>query len=338
MGSRPLYQRGIEILKIISVLLFSVVVLSGLLIWLGISVVVTNRLLNMSKEIKNFPPNHQHGQQVTDQGEDEIGYLSKTINIFLRELKIAYEKIEIERVKATHVSKLASLGEMSASIAHEINNPLGIISGNLVILDRFREQPEKFLQKIEAMKKASMRVEKIVRGLKRFARTTDGTDRKVSAVEDILREALFITEAKSKRSGVEIQVDLEDQLYIFADEVEIEQVLINLINNAVDAIKNLPEKWIRVEGRLINGEVSICVIDSGSGIAPELEEKLFLPFFTTKTVGEGTGLGLSIIKGILDHHSGSIQIKRGLPNTCFEVRIKSYVQIESQEVPVKIAA
>jgi len=97
---------------------------------------------------------------------------------------------------------------------------------------------------------------------------------------------------------------------------------VNLINNAVDATKDQEARWVKVALSTDGDEVLIQVIDSGNGISPELEEKLFQPFFTTKPVGEGTGLGLSITKGIIEKHNAKILLNRSLPNTCFELRFK----------------
>ena len=104
------------------------------------------------------------------------------------------------------------------------------------------------------------------------------------------------------------------------DEIEIEQVLVNLINNGIDAVKNLPEKWVRVTIFEDPTQVILQISDSGSGIPEKIRHRLFDPFFTTKGVGEGTGLGLSIAKGILDEHHATISVLAEAPHTCFEIR------------------
>ncbi|MFN8846301.1 MAG: sensor histidine kinase [Bdellovibrionales bacterium] len=109
---------------------------------------------------------------------------------------------------------------------------------------------------------------------------------------------------------------------ILCDSIEIEQVLVNLINNGIDAASKTDEKWVYINIFDEKNELVIQIIDSGNGIPPEIEEKIFQPFFTTKAVGEGTGLGLSIVKGILDQHKAQIQLRRDIKNTCFEVRFR----------------
>jgi C4-dicarboxylate-specific signal transduction histidine kinase len=117
-------------------------------------------------------------------------------------------------------------------------------------------------------------------------------------------------------------VKIETNSRISCDSVEIEQVMVNLINNAIDAGKNTPEPWVRIHAFDDSDQVVIRVIDSGPGVPAEIEARLFEPFFTTKEVGEGTGLGLSISKGILTQHKASLQLNRAMEHTCFEIRFQ----------------
>ena len=217
-------------------------------------------------------------------------------------------------------SKLASLGEMSAGIAHEINNPLAIISGSVNLLVKFREDTEKFNRKIELVQKSVVRISKIITGLRKFSRSGDKADAKIQRLSDVVKEALVMTEAKIKNQNVAFEVDLRSDAEILCNDIEIEQVIINIVGNAVDAIENLSDKWIKLEVFEENQSVTLRVTDSGNGIPPEIRSKLFDPFFTTKIVGKGTGLGLAITKGILDEHKATIEIVADHPHTCFEIR------------------
>jgi PAS domain S-box-containing protein len=235
------------------------------------------------------------------------------------------KKIETQRIQFVHTAKLASLGEMSAGIAHEINNPLAVILGNIQLLEKFKDQEEKFNSKIKSIEKSAYRIEKIVNGLKKFSRSSGSSGAnhyKLENLKDIINESIDIAESKAKRNSVAIKINMENKLFINCDSLEIEQVIVNLINNAVDAVKELKEKWVMINGFRDKNEVVIQVIDSGNGISVELEEKLFQPFFTTKPVGDGTGLGLSISKGIVESHLASIKLNRNFSNTCFEMRFK----------------
>jgi signal transduction histidine kinase len=229
-------------------------------------------------------------------------------------------ELEIEKAKSLQNAKLASLGEMSAGVAHEINNPLGIISGTAVLLQKHIDDPLKLAPKIEIIEKATARIAKIVSGLKKFSRNTDKKEFRVMELEPLVAEALGMLESKRRRSDIHIAtISAATKTLVNCDEVEIGQVILNLVNNAIDAISSLPEKWIKIEFENRPSSVVLKITDSGSGIPDDVASKMFNPFFTTKKVGEGTGLGLAIVKGILDEHKATIQLQRSSPNTCFEI-------------------
>jgi len=243
--------------------------------------------------------------------------------------EIALEsQITVERARSAQNAKLASLGEMSAGVAHEINNPLSIIVGTIPLLGKFKDDPVKFAGKLGAIARAADRIERIVRGLKKFSRSSEGNVHKSELLKDLVNEALVLVDAKSRRHLTPITADVADELRIICDAVEIEQVLINLINNGIDAAKSSQEKWVKIHAFAENSEVVLRVFDSGPGIQSEVSEKIFQPFFTTKPVGEGTGLGLSISKGILDLHHATIQLNHTVKNTCFEIRFPMQKQLQ----------
>lgn len=232
------------------------------------------------------------------------------------------EQLETERAKVVQTSKLASLGEMSAGIAHEINNPLTIIAGGVRALGKFSDQPKEFGARVQTINKSIERIGKIVSGLRKFSRTAGATEMKLHSVNQIIEEALVLTAAKSSRHNVAVQFHAAPEQSILCDEIEIEQVLVNLINNGIDAVKDRDERWVRLNLFEDGSDVVLEVSDSGLGISDEYREKLFQPFFTTKPVGEGTGLGLAIVRGILDVHKATIEVRADAPNTCFVIRFR----------------
>ena len=222
--------------------------------------------------------------------------------------------------KLIHVSRLASLGEMSAGIAHEINNPLAIISGSVDLLSKFADNPEKLASRVAAIKKSCERISKIVSGLKKFSRSDDRSNFALHDLSKVVTEAMILVESKSKRLDTPVTLDCQTHANVSCDEAEIEQVLVNLINNAIDAVKDKPEKWVKISLTEETSSIVLRIIDSGLGISEDVRSNLFQPFFTTKKVGEGTGLGLSITKGILDGHKATISVVADCPHTCFEIR------------------
>jgi PAS domain S-box-containing protein len=232
------------------------------------------------------------------------------------------EKLRAERVRALQNAKLASLGEMSAGVAHEINNPLAIINGTVRLLAKHVGDPQKFSAKIDAIERATDRINRIVSGLRKFSRSSDRQTPKEHQLDQIVLESMVLTEAKARRHDVRIYLCCERSLKILCNEIEIEQTLVNLLNNAIDAVQDGKVKWVHIHVFEGDSDVVLQIRDSGQGIAKEVQTKLFQPFFTTKEVGEGTGLGLSIVKGILDEHGASIELLAEA-NTCFEIRFKS---------------
>lgn len=263
------------------------------------------------------------GESVVNNFQQVIGLRGTCQDV--TDLVVADEKVKLERAKALQSAKLASLGEMSAGIAHEINNPLAIISGMTWILPNFMNDPVQFQKKVDTINRATERISKIVGGLRKFSRSSDKSDKKPHLLLNIIKEAVTLTSTKSIRHSTPVFLEDKTQGPVLCDEIEIEQVLVNLINNSIDAIKDLEERWVKIELNEINSDVVLRITDSGPGIPLEVQKKLFEPFFTTKIVGEGTGLGLSIVKGILDDHKASIELLQDTPHTCFEIKFTKSV-------------
>ncbi len=257
-----------------------------------------------------------------------ISSISQFNSRLLREVKNKSRELDVERAKSIHTAKLASLGEMSAGIAHEINNPLAIITGTLSILEKSRSDENKFQERVEKIARATTRIERIVLGLRKFSRSSEESVKKLEDLNMIIQESVLLINAKAKQNFVEIKIETNGKALVLVDLIEIEQVLVNLLSNGIDAVKNLQEKWVKIVTQETQSEVIVRIFDSGNGISKEVEDKLFLPFFTTKPVGEGTGLGLSISKGILDQHGAKFLLNRDFVNTCFEIRFPKPTKLQ----------
>lgn len=256
------------------------------------------------------------------------------------ELRQSQRRLEEETAKATHSSRLAALGEMAGGIAHEINNPLMIIKSHASIIQKALvsgeepPNPKILIDRLEKIVSAVQRVANIVRGLRSFAQQGDLLPLEQVSLAEILNDTLDFCQEKLTQHSVQIFTESLEQSNVFVScrSVQISQVFLNLINNSFDAIKNLSERWIRISVETRDGHVFIYFQDSGSGISPSLQNKIFLPFYTTKETGEGTGLGLSISRGILKAHHGDIQYLSTEKNTTFMVQLPLATHIDNQLV------
>lgn len=282
--------------------------------------------------------------------KDEIDYLAHTVRQFVQMVLEHYEakdrELNIQKAHALQAARLASLGEMAGGIAHEINNPLGILRTNIQLIDATvrsdsSESPEpidakEIIELTESSSKIIDRIAKIIRGLRSISRDSTEDPWSEVTLNVILDDVLGLCVEKFKSHGVQLILDLHEdakEKVIHCSSVQLAQVLINLINNAYDAIEKLPQKWVKIAAEYdsSNQQIVLKVSDSGLGIPANVQEKLFAPFFTTKEIGKGTGLGLSIARSIIERHHGSLSIDNNNPNTCFVIALpESKGQTQSQ--------
>ncbi len=229
-----------------------------------------------------------------------------------------------QTAKLIHTSRLAALGEMSAGIAHEVNNPLAIISGSMQQIERSISRGElnsENILKLSAKSQLSIeRVTKIIKGLRHFSQQSDSLPKvTVSLIEIIEDTTSFCSEMLSTKY-IKLSIDSIPDILLECHPVQISQVLINLIKNAEDALsveKEESERWIKINFENQANYLSIKVSNGGSPIPSEIHQKLFQPFFTTKVVGKGTGLGLSISHGIMKEHKGDLIFDQFAAKTTF---------------------
>ncbi|WP_247871871.1 ATP-binding protein [Azospirillum sp. TSO35-2] len=232
----------------------------------------------------------------------------------------------------TQAAKLAALGQMSAGIAHEINQPLAAMrsfaDNAVVLLERGR--PDAVRANLGEIAELTDRMAAITRQLKGFARRASGTLGPVS-IHAAVGQALALLESKLRREDVTVETDLPDRpVWVVGEDVRLQQVLVNLIGNAADAMRGCPVRRLRIALVAAEGEALLSIADSGAGIAEADLPRLFVPFFTTKEAGEGLGLGLSISHGIVEDFGGSLTAanRNGTPGNgaVFTLRLKTTEQ------------
>jgi PAS domain S-box-containing protein len=248
------------------------------------------------------------------------------VSVDVTDLKKAQEQIIQEQKKAEASAKLAAFGEMSAGIAHEINNPLSIIKGTVHRITKLKSKgtlsDTKHDELIEKCNYGIDRVSNIINGMLNLSRDGHDDDFEFAYVKSIIQDSLVLLSKKCELNNIKLSISKYDEnLRLNCQRVQLSQVLVILINNSIDAIKELQNKWINIEIKNDDKNLIISIIDSGNGIDSSLEDKVFKPFFTTKNVGKGTGLGLSLAVRIIEAHRGEFSIDKESINTKFDISI-----------------
>jgi len=223
------------------------------------------------------------------------------------------------------------LGQMAGGIAHEVNNPLMIIDGNVKRINSMLSRPdidvEETKKYLAVISRTTKRIGEIVKSLLLFS--GHGTNRSevlLNVANEIVETLPFFSE-KMKRDDIDLVFAVpEEKFMTYFVSQQLRLVLSSLLNNSFDAIKNQTEnKWIQIELRGVDAKIEISITDSGSRLSDEVQEKLFRPFFTTKDVGQGMGLSLSVAKGIVEEHSGQIYFDTNHEHNRFVIQLPKVV-------------
>lgn len=290
----------------------------------------------LDRQILDEPFSWEHGDPIDELGLN-LENARKSLNELFMEVKIKNDelyklnqelesKVRKKTQQVVHAARMVALGEMAAGVAHEINNPLTVILATSKSLDnglsKNRHSTEEISQRLKKITMMSERIDKIVKGLRSFSGHSEKEQMKKVPLQQIFSETLVLCQEKLKNNSITFYIVSMPEIEIECRSIEISQVLLNLINNASDAIKNLERKWIAVEAVVLqDNTLQIKVTDSGSGIEPEIASKIMQPFFTTKDADRGTGLGLSISSGIIEDHQGRLWLDQEAKNTTFVLQV-----------------
>lgn len=258
------------------------------------------------------------------------------IDAIAREIAMVVEhkEAEEERIKLQeqlrHADRLATLGQLAAGVAHELNEPLGSMLGFAQLAKKDPELSEQVLQDISKIEAASLHAREVVKKLMLFGRQMPPQKAQLD-VNKMIEEGLYFIKSRCKKSGIETKLSLAPDLpVITADQSQIYQVLVNLVVNAVQA---MPDGGILTIATRSNADnISLIIEDTGIGMNKEVIKKIFLPFFTTKEISEGTGIGLSVVHGIITSHNGLINVdSEPGKGTRFEVVLPIKIRVEDSE-------
>lgn len=269
---------------------------------------------------------------LTEKQLEQLRLLSGQLT-FLIQCRMETKKKDEAYALLNHTSKMATLGEVASGIAHEINNPLAIIktSSQQIVTSIIRKDydEEKLIRYFSKINQASDRIAKIVKGLKFFTSNELSSDFKTESIGAIIDDTISLCADKFKNHDVELILNFPDELknlMIDCRAVELSQVVLNLLNNAFDAVLPLKIKWIEISISESNDTFAISISDSGKTIKSEDVVKFMTPFYTTKAAGKGSGLGLNISQRIVESHGGKLWVDSSAHNSCFVVEISKKVR------------
>jgi len=248
-------------------------------------------------------------------------------------LRRAHEELKRAQQQLIHSEKMASLGRLVAGVAHELNNPIGFVLGNVHALQRYGRRMREYIDAIHAGRPADeiaelrvrLRIDRliedmqplidgtmegaertrdIVAGLRRFSAADRGAEEVFDLAAVVDRSVHWVVKASG--SKIRIDLDLSGELPVSGSPGQMQQVLVNLVQNAIDSTEQREDARLAIRGEAVGDRVVLLLHDNGPGFRQESLDRAFDPFFTTKPVGKGTGLGLSISYGIVQRHGGSL--------------------------------
>ena len=234
------------------------------------------------------------------------------------------KKLELEQ-QLRHTERLATIGQLAAGIAHELNNPLGDILGFAQLASNHPDLPEQTYQDLFKIVKSTLYAREVIKKILLFSRQSHPHEGKVN-LNQLIDDWLDFFHFRCQQNSIEIILELDRQLpTISGDPSQINQVIINLVVNAIHAMPDGGK--LTIQTGIENEWIYLKIQDSGTGIDENIRDKIFLPFFTTKEVDQGTGLGLSVVYGIVQEHGGNITLESLIgEGTTFKIEFMKSIQ------------
>jgi len=237
---------------------------------------------------------------------DLIDAIANEIALIIERRQAEEEKLNLQE-QLRHADRLATIGQLAAGVAHELNEPLGSILGFAQLAAKDPETPSQVTQDLGKIEAASLHAREIVKKMMLFARQ-EPTRKKNVDLNQVISESLFLLESRCSKAGINLSRILPDGVpKIHADAGQLSQVLVNLVVNAIQAMPDGGNLTIETGAK--DNNAILRVTDTGIGMKPDVIDKIFIPFYTTKDIDEGTGLGLAVVHGIVTSHGGTITVE-----------------------------
>lgn len=270
----------------------------------------TERLDNSRRALMHILQDSHKSNLRLENSRKAMIHIMSDLKETTEEVKRREQELREKQEQLVQAEKLATLGELTTGIAHELNNPLnniGLFIGNAIdLIELGTADPQQILQELHYAMRQVRKATEIITHLRTFGRAASVKYESI-AINQVIQSAIFLMreQLRLRQIEVELQFPAEDVI-VTGNAIQLEQVFLNLLTNARDAMVDSKRKVITIECTMKADVVEIRFSDTGPGIPTELEQRVFDPFFTTKEVGTGTGLGLSITYGIIKEHQGTI--------------------------------
>src|SRR5437764_7661498 len=273
----------------------------------------TERLDNSRRALLNILQDSHQSNLRLENSRKAMIHIMRDLKETTEEVQRREQELREKQEQLVTAGKLATLAELTTGIAHELNNPLnniGLFIGNVIdFIELGKGDPQSILHELHSAMQQVRKANEIISHLRTFGRAAS-VSREPVAIAQVIQSALSLMreQLRLRQINVELHFPAEDVIVI-GNAIQIEQVFINLLSNARDALVNADNKVITITCSIKEDMVHITFSDIGPGIKNGLEQRKFYPFFTTKGVGSGTGLGLSITYGIIKEHQGTVAVE-----------------------------
>jgi C4-dicarboxylate-specific signal transduction histidine kinase len=275
----------------------------------------TERLDNSRRALLHILQDSHQSNLRLENSRKAMIHIMSDLKETTEEVQRREQELREKQEQLVQAGKLATLGELTTGVAHELNNPLnniGLFIGNavdLIALGMTDQNPERILQELHNAMQQVRKATEIISHLRTFGRAAS-VSREPVGITQVIWRALSLMQEQLRLRQIEVKLLVpEEEVIVIGNAIQLEQVFINLLTNARDAMVHSARKIITIECTKQANMVDIRFCDTGPGIPAGLEQRIFDPFFTTKEVGTGTGLGLSITYGIIKEHQGTIVVE-----------------------------